>query len=225
MIAGLSPSAASAHLARLTDGGLLALEVRGRHRYFRIASADIAASIEALANVAQVERAASAPRRVRAHGADRHALARAPATTTWRANCRWRVLRAARRPRTAGACKGRRSEATSDGAARFADWGIDVSAQRSPSTPLRLHMPGLERATPAPRRRAGAALLDSWAARGWSNGPSSRAFADHAGRSSAFRRVSRGVSGGRRNASVDSGAARRSVRVAAPTRSRAAHHA
>ena len=47
MIAGLSPSAASAHLARLTDGGLLALEVRGRHRYFRIASADIAASIEA----------------------------------------------------------------------------------------------------------------------------------------------------------------------------------
>ena len=51
MIAGLSPSAASAHLARLTDGGLLALEVRGRHRYFRIASPDIAASIEALANV------------------------------------------------------------------------------------------------------------------------------------------------------------------------------
>src|SRR5260370_998230 len=54
MIAGLSPSAASAHLARLTDGGLLALEVRGRHRYFRIATPDIAASIEALANVAQL---------------------------------------------------------------------------------------------------------------------------------------------------------------------------
>ncbi|MEI6003321.1 helix-turn-helix transcriptional regulator, partial [Paraburkholderia bengalensis] len=53
LIAGLSPSAASAHLARLTDGGLLALEVRGRHRYFRIASAEIAATIEALANVAQ----------------------------------------------------------------------------------------------------------------------------------------------------------------------------
>ncbi|EJO61589.1 DNA-binding helix-turn-helix protein, partial [Burkholderia multivorans ATCC BAA-247] len=53
MIAGLSPSAASAHLARLTEGGLLALEVRGRHRYFRLASADIAASLEALANVAR----------------------------------------------------------------------------------------------------------------------------------------------------------------------------
>src|ERR1700684_3648761 len=46
MVAGLSPSAASAHLARLTDGGLLALGVRGAHRYFRIASPDIAASIE-----------------------------------------------------------------------------------------------------------------------------------------------------------------------------------
>src|SRR6202012_3360802 len=66
LIAGLSPSAASAHLARLTDGGLLALEVRGRHRYFRIASPEIAASIEALANVAQVsapQRAAPRPAR------------------------------------------------------------------------------------------------------------------------------------------------------------------
>jgi DNA-binding transcriptional ArsR family regulator len=59
MIAGLSPSAASGHLARLTEGGLLALEVSGRHRYYRIATPDIAAAIEALANLAQ----ASAPRR------------------------------------------------------------------------------------------------------------------------------------------------------------------
>jgi DNA-binding transcriptional ArsR family regulator len=59
MIAGLSPSAASGHLARLTEGGLLALEVSGRHRYYRIATADIAAAIEALANLAR----ASAPQR------------------------------------------------------------------------------------------------------------------------------------------------------------------
>ncbi|WP_244815525.1 helix-turn-helix transcriptional regulator [Caballeronia sp. Lep1P3] len=59
MIAGLSPSAASGHLARLTEGGLLALEVSGRHRYYRIASADIAAAIEALAHLAR----ASAPQR------------------------------------------------------------------------------------------------------------------------------------------------------------------
>ena len=75
MIAGLSPSAASGHLARLTEGGLLAMEVSGRHRYYRIASPDIAAAIEALANLAQVERpAARAPSRLPQRGAARHAL-------------------------------------------------------------------------------------------------------------------------------------------------------
>jgi DNA-binding transcriptional ArsR family regulator len=59
MMAGLSPSAGSGHLARLTEGGLLALEVSGRHRYYRIATPDIAVAIEALANLAH----ASAPLR------------------------------------------------------------------------------------------------------------------------------------------------------------------
>ena len=59
MIAGVSPSAASGHLARLTEGGLLAMEVSGRHRYYRIATPDIAAAIEALATLARV----SAPQR------------------------------------------------------------------------------------------------------------------------------------------------------------------
>ncbi|KQR86143.1 ArsR family transcriptional regulator [Burkholderia sp. Leaf177] len=59
MIAGISPSAASGHFARLIDAGLLALEVSGRHRYYRIATPDIAMAIEALANLAQ----ASAPLR------------------------------------------------------------------------------------------------------------------------------------------------------------------
>ncbi|WP_250472765.1 helix-turn-helix transcriptional regulator [Caballeronia sp. GAFFF1] len=63
MIAGLSPSAASAHLARLTDGGLLALEVSGRHRYYRIATPDIAAAIEALANLARASAPQAAPQR------------------------------------------------------------------------------------------------------------------------------------------------------------------
>ena len=65
LIAGLSPSAASGHLARMTEGGLLALEVRGRHRYYRIATAEVAATVEALANLAQ----ASAPQRTSARPA------------------------------------------------------------------------------------------------------------------------------------------------------------
>ena len=65
MIAGISPSAASGHFTRLVESGLLALEVSGRHRYYRIATPDIAMAIEALANLAQ----ASAPLReaVEAH--------------------------------------------------------------------------------------------------------------------------------------------------------------
>ena len=40
--AGLSPSAASTHLTKLLEGGLLALECQGRHRYYRLAGPEVA---------------------------------------------------------------------------------------------------------------------------------------------------------------------------------------
>jgi DNA-binding transcriptional ArsR family regulator len=46
--AGVAPSTASEHLARLEAAGLLARAVQGRHRYFRLASHEVAAVIEAL---------------------------------------------------------------------------------------------------------------------------------------------------------------------------------
>jgi DNA-binding transcriptional ArsR family regulator len=49
---GVLPSTASSHLARLTDAGLLTIARQGRHRYFRIASPDVAAAIEGLMNIA-----------------------------------------------------------------------------------------------------------------------------------------------------------------------------
>jgi DNA-binding transcriptional ArsR family regulator len=51
--AAVSPATASAHLARLLDAGLLACESRGRHRYYRLADAEIAHALEALALVAE----------------------------------------------------------------------------------------------------------------------------------------------------------------------------
>lgn len=51
--ATVSASTASAHLGRLLDAGLLACEQRGRHRYYRIADADVAHALEALAMVAE----------------------------------------------------------------------------------------------------------------------------------------------------------------------------
>jgi DNA-binding transcriptional ArsR family regulator len=47
-IANIAPQTASAHLARLVDGRLLNVERQGRHRYYRLASAEVADAIEAL---------------------------------------------------------------------------------------------------------------------------------------------------------------------------------
>ncbi|MES2073003.1 MAG: helix-turn-helix transcriptional regulator [Pseudomonadota bacterium] len=48
--ANVSAQSASAHLAKLVEGGLLVSEALGRHRYFRIANADAARLIESMAS-------------------------------------------------------------------------------------------------------------------------------------------------------------------------------
>jgi DNA-binding transcriptional ArsR family regulator len=57
--AGVSPSGASAHLRRLREGGLITQERIGRHRYFRLASPELAEALESLARVAPVRPASS----------------------------------------------------------------------------------------------------------------------------------------------------------------------
>lgn len=49
--ARVTPQTASAHLAKLRDGGLVAVEHQGRHRYYRLASPDVAEALERLANI------------------------------------------------------------------------------------------------------------------------------------------------------------------------------
>jgi DNA-binding transcriptional ArsR family regulator len=48
MTANVAPQTASEHLAKLVDGRLLNVERQGRHRYYRLASAQVADAIEAL---------------------------------------------------------------------------------------------------------------------------------------------------------------------------------
>src|SRR5262249_53373487 len=50
--ANVSAQNASAHLARLVEAGMLTVESRGRHRYYRLAGAEVAHAIEALAALA-----------------------------------------------------------------------------------------------------------------------------------------------------------------------------
>jgi DNA-binding transcriptional ArsR family regulator len=53
--ASVTPPTASAHLARLVDGGLLAVLRQGRHRYYRLASPRVADMIEQIMLVAAVD--------------------------------------------------------------------------------------------------------------------------------------------------------------------------
>jgi DNA-binding transcriptional ArsR family regulator len=57
--AGIAPSTASGHLARLLDGELVVARRSGRHRYFRLANAEVAAAIEALSTIAPSRRVGS----------------------------------------------------------------------------------------------------------------------------------------------------------------------
>ncbi|GAA5153694.1 helix-turn-helix transcriptional regulator [Nocardioides marinquilinus] len=47
-VAGISPSLASAHLRRLLDGGLVGVQARGRRRFYRLASLEVAQLLESM---------------------------------------------------------------------------------------------------------------------------------------------------------------------------------
>ena len=51
-VAGVTKQTVSAHLAKLVDARLLAVESQGRHRYFRLADRDVAQLLESLMGVA-----------------------------------------------------------------------------------------------------------------------------------------------------------------------------
>jgi DNA-binding transcriptional ArsR family regulator len=48
---GVTAQTASSHLAKLLAGGLVAVEAEGRHRYYRLADAQVARAIEQLATI------------------------------------------------------------------------------------------------------------------------------------------------------------------------------
>lgn len=62
VIAGVSPSTASVHLARLVRQKLVQVQTQGRYRYYSLAGAGVAAALEALAVVAGPARPRFEPR-------------------------------------------------------------------------------------------------------------------------------------------------------------------
>jgi len=71
-VARVAPSTASAHLAKLTEAGLITVEPDGRHRYHRLAGEEVAHALEVLATIApplEIKTLRAAGRA----GAERHA--------------------------------------------------------------------------------------------------------------------------------------------------------
>src|SRR5262252_8956919 len=77
-LAGVSPATASAHLARLLNGGLVKMIKQGRHRYYYLAGPEVAAVMEALAHLSN-----ATPVPVRSLRESRDAAALAEARTCY----------------------------------------------------------------------------------------------------------------------------------------------
>lgn len=90
IMTGLTSSSACAHLSLLSSAGLLRHEARGRKRYFRLATPQVGAAVEALASV-QLESARGARAKRRSHRCPCRCAGRAVVAITlagnWPASC------------------------------------------------------------------------------------------------------------------------------------------
>jgi DNA-binding transcriptional ArsR family regulator len=128
-VAGVSPATASAHLARLLDGGLVAVTRQGRHRYYTLAGHEIATVLEAIAEISPVRPARNLRQ---SREADALALARTcydhlagrAGVALFDAFVRQRILTGS------GTGSDAAYEVTAEGAAKLAAFGIDLDELR-----------------------------------------------------------------------------------------------
>ena len=126
--AGVTAQAASNHLTKLVDGGLLAVEREGRHRYYRLASAEVAHALEALSILATPVRSLETPRSPKARALrDARCCYGHLAGRLGVRVCEALVARDLLRP---GADK--LYEVTLEGRRWFEDLGVSIDALRSP---------------------------------------------------------------------------------------------
>ena len=164
--ANVSAQSASGHLARLVDGGLIVPEAQGRHRYFRIASADVAHAIESLASLSM----GIAPRTPRPALPSR-AL---PPQFLYSRTCydhlagEWavRILDGMLKARWL-LPEGRDFAVSKSGAQRLLTLDIDVAAIQRSRRVLARGCVDLTQRRPHLGGALGAALLDAYLARGW----------------------------------------------------------
>ncbi|OCW58745.1 ArsR/SmtB family transcription factor [Hoeflea olei] len=160
--AGVSAPTASAHLARLVDGHLIAVEKQGRHRYYRIASSAVADAFESLSHLAAI-----GPKRHRPTGPRDLAMRQARTCYDHMAGRLAVAMTDALIARGLIVVEDRSGLVTNDGRRFFADFGIELDPKPKSARPLcrtcldwserRMHLGG----------RLGAQLLDQSLKRHW----------------------------------------------------------
>lgn len=166
LIAGLSASSTSGHLARLSEGGLLAMESRGRNRYYRLSAPEIGVAIEALATASLV----SQPPRMRSVPVSRGTPpALRQARTCYDHLAGELAVGMFERMSQVGwlAVDGTRVDLTGDGTRAMAQLGIDLDATRRKRRQFACTCPDWSERKPHLGGALGAALLETMLEKGW----------------------------------------------------------
>ena len=159
---GVTAQTASGHLGRMTEGRLIIVEKQGRHRYYRLASPDIAHAIHALMTVA-----ANGPKRHHPIGPKDDALRLARTCYDHMAGRLAIALADALTGKGYVLIADEASIVTDEGRRFFCDFGIDLDRTYRSKRPLcRTCLDWSER-RPHLAGRLGTALLDRSLARGW----------------------------------------------------------
>lgn len=161
--AQVAPQTASAHLGKLAGARLLALEKQGRHRYFRLASPEVAEMLEGLMAVA----VDGAPRYRPPSRATKRCAKRGLATTTSRVVSVWRSP-------TPFSLEGISCWMTTAGKSPLTALGFSASSVltspvRQSTASILPAMPRLERAAATPWGAIGAAVAARCFELGWIN--------------------------------------------------------
>lgn len=160
--AGVTAQTTSGHLGKLTEAQLIAVEKQGRHRYYRLASPDVAYAIHALMAVA-----ASGPKRYHPIGPKDEALRLARTCYDHMAGRLAIALADTLADKGYVVLEDGAGLVTDEGRSFFCDFGIDLDEAARPKRPLcRTCLDWSER-RPHLAGRLGAALLDRTLALGW----------------------------------------------------------
>lgn len=157
-----SPQAASGHLKKLVEGGLLNVRSEGRHRLYRLASSDVARAIETLASIAPAQppaslRSHSTLERLReARSCYDHLAGRLGVAVT-QALCKQRQL----------TLRGEEFVLTRSGDAFLRELGVDVDAARDSKRAFARSCLDWTERTPHLAGALGTAVLETFLSNGW----------------------------------------------------------